>query len=165
MLARSVLCDLPVLPSLHPFSLALSSFLSPPMLAYKKAVRGRGEREASRSPAVCSHLETGEVSCGPVKPQLRRANILLLPWRKSSGHQRRDALHFLGEDSALSTPAPPLPGLCVRKEFIIAQVWEEAQGTLLLRNICKEVKRMLLGTRVSEGFVVLLLSLRASYED
>lgn len=41
------------------------------------------------------------------------------------------------------TPAPfCFSGLCVRREFITAQVWEEAPRMRPLRNVCEEVKKM-----------------------
>lgn len=65
---------------------------------------------------------------------------MLLSWWKSSGHQKTGTLGFPGEESALRPPALSLLGLCVRKKFITAQVWEEAQETLL-RKVCEEVKK------------------------
>lgn len=93
-----------------------------------------------------------------MKFQSRRANVLLLPWWKISGHQRTGALGFLGRRSLYLPPALCLPGLCVRKEFIIAHVWEEAQGTASKKYLRRGKKKMLLEDKIFQSLCSFVVS-------
>lgn len=135
----------------------LVSHLSLSSIRWERRSGGSGER-GKQKPSCLLSFRNREVRCGSVKPQLRTFSCF--PGARAPGIRAQGSL-VSWRRSACDLPLQPrpilFPCLCVRKEFITAQVWEEAQGIRPLRNVCEEVKKMHLEHVIFQslcGFIV-----------